>query len=235
MVRTIIKGISAAFSHTILLVLVMLYFTQPSYYRALTPSLFGLQEVAPNIFTDRPNRLPDIRNFIRKARENSGQFFGKKSAEPTYILCMTQDCADIFGALPLGLTLGYQRVIIAPDGFSQRVFNHEQVHVDLHRLMGLRGFFSTRYPMWFNEGLAEYLSGSSCQRVAFSRGEIARIKQVETFSQWNRVVADRQYRRHYGAACRAVEQIAQRTGRLGLRDLVLNAKNKTQFLTSLPK
>jgi hypothetical protein len=135
----------------------------------------------------------------------------------------------------LGLTLGFHRVIISPIGFDQRIFNHERVHIDLNALSGYRDVFQPRFPIWFNEGLAEYLSGSNCQAVRPNFQEITRIKQAQSLRQWNQIVSDKQYRRHYGAACRAVEQIVQTIGQKRLSELVHAATNRAQFLESLTK
>jgi hypothetical protein len=232
--RSIIIGISRAISSTIFVVIFILYFTQPNIYRALTPQLFGIQRVSPDVFTDQPSRALSIKSAVEKATKNAANFFSNQTATPKYIVCFTSKCTDVFGNLPLGLTLGYHRVIISPDGFDQRIFNHERIHVDLHALTGFSDVFSSRYPMWFNEGLAEFLSGSNCQGVLAKPEEIRRVKRAQSRQQWNAMVSDRQFRRHYGNACRAVEKISQFIGKKQLSALVHNAQNRRQFLNSLP-
>lgn len=214
--------------------IVLLYFTQPNFYRAFTPTLFGIEKVAPRVFTDRPDRLASIQRAIKAAEENAAVFFPNQTASPSYIVCFTTKCTDVFGPLPLGLTLGFHRIIIAPNGFNTRVFNHERVHIELHALMDLSDLLAPRYPVWFNEGLAEFLSGSKCLSVLPTAQSIARVKQAVTMRQWNDMVSDKQYRRHYGSACRAVEKIVQFTGEKRLSELVHNAKSRRQFIESLP-
>ncbi len=235
MLRTILVGISRAISSTIFLLLFVLFVTQPNVYRAFAPTLFGINQVAPNIYTDQRLKIESIKRAIANADKNAATFFPNQTADPKYIVCFTSKCTQAFGDLPLGLTLGFHRVIISANDIDQRIYNHERIHVDLHKLAGYTDIFQPRFPIWFNEGLAEFLSGSNCQGVFFSNAEIVRIKQAESLRQWNKVVSDGQYRRHYGAACRAVEQISQRIGKKGLSDLVHNATNRKQFLNSLPK
>jgi hypothetical protein len=231
--RSISIGISRAITSTIFLVLALLFFTQPNYYRAFAPQFFGLNKIAPNIYSDQRLQLNAIQRAIKAADQNAAKFFPNQTANPTYIVCFKQDCEAIFGGLPSGLTLGYHRVIISPRGFDQRIFNHERIHIDLHSLMNVTDVFKIRYPTWFNEGLAELLSGSNCQGVPPSVSEIERIKTVVSLIQWNVAVSDRQYRRHYGAACRAVEQIRNKIGSKKLSELVHNATSRDQFLASI--
>jgi hypothetical protein len=214
--------------------LFILYFTQPNFYRAFTPQLFGIDQVAPHIFTDQPNRAAEIQRAVDVADKNAAAFFPNQTATPSYIVCFSTQCADVFGRLPLGLTLGYHRVVISPDGFNQRVFNHERIHVDLHSLTDIKDAIAMRYPAWFNEGLAEYLSGSNCRNYQPRPFAIDRVKQAETSRQWNEMVSDKQFRRHYGTACRAVEKIVKTTGLKRLSQLVHDAIDRRQFVTSLP-
>lgn len=234
MLRSIIIGISRAISSSIFLLIAILFFTQPNIYRAFTPGLFGINKVAPNIYTDQRLKIESIKRAVKAAEENAAKFFPNQTANPQYIVCFNPKCEQVFGGLPRGLTLGYHRIIISPSGFNQQIFDHERVHVDLHALSGWGDIIQTRYPIWFNEGLAEFLSGSNCQGVFLNASEIQRIKKVVTLSQWHATVSDRQYRRHYGAACRAVEQISNAIGKKRLSELVHNATSRKQFLNSLP-
>lgn len=215
------------------LVLTVLFFTQPNYYRAFAPQLFGLNEIAPNIYSDQRLKRNAILRAIQAADANAAKFFPNQTADPKYIVCFYPKCDAIFGNLPSGLTLGYHRVIISSKGFNQRIFNHERIHIDLHSLTDLSDLLKMRYPMWFNEGLAELLAGTNCQNVAPSPQEIRRIKSAVTIHQWNAIVSDRQYRRHYGAACRAVEQISKTLGQTRLSELVHQATSRDQFLASI--
>jgi hypothetical protein len=233
LLRSIVIGISRAISSTTFVVMALLYFTQPHYLRAFTPQLFGINKVAENIYTDQRLKTNAIKQAIATAEKNSAKFFENQTAAPTYIVCFNPNCANVFGALPLGLTLGYHRIIISPDGFSQQVFNHERIHADLHALVGITGVYTTPFPMWFNEGLAEYVSGFGCQGGIPNTNDIMRVKTAETIWQWRRLVSDKQYRRHYGAACRAVEQISQRIGKKRLSEIVHTARNQAQFLADI--
>jgi hypothetical protein len=234
LLRSIIIGISRAITNTIFVVIGILYLTQPNVYRALTPSIFGIEQVAPKIFTDQPAKTDEIKRAITASKSYVSSFFPTQTADPTYIVCFTSQCEQVFGNLPLGLTLGYHRIIISSRGFDRRIFNHERVHVDLHSLLNLGDTFTPRYPMWFNEGLAEFLSGSNCQGVRPNFQEIQRIQRAETMRDWNVIVSDRQFRRHYGAACRAVEQISQKIGKSRLSELVHNTTSRQHFIESLP-
>ncbi|GLQ34987.1 hypothetical protein GCM10007939_12700 [Amylibacter marinus] len=234
MLKSMLKKISRALSTSTLLFMITVYLTQAGWHRALTPSFFGMQEIAPRIYTDSPERSGQITEAIKKAEYNSLQFFTEISARPTYIICLKSNCEEIFGRMPLGLTLGYHRVLISPKGFTPSVLNHERIHVDLHALMGFQDLYRQRFPAWFDEGLSEFLSGRHCSFQRHNEADLARVLRADTFRDWNAMVADRAYGRHYGAACELVSRIAQATGIDGLRRIVLTVRDKDDFMRQMP-
>lgn len=207
----------------------------PNPYRALAPGLFGLTEVAPRIYTDAPARTAELTRMVVKAEENSRRFFGKTPAQPTYIICTEPKCEQIFGALPNGLTMGFHRVILSPAGVNQLVLNHERIHVDLHALMGLNGLRLQRYPAWFDEGLSEYLAGPPRLDSRATAADKRAVLRAGGFAQWNSLVQDGQYNRHYGAARALVADIAKKIGRAQLREIVLESKTRAEFMSRLPQ
>lgn len=207
----------------------------PNMYRALFPGLFGLEEIAPRIYTDAPDKAVMLTQMVRKAEENAGRFFDKTPAQPTYILCTKPSCEALFGALPEGLTMGFHRVIIAPSGMHQMVFNHERIHVDLHYLMGMNGLTQQRFPAWFDEGLSEYLAGPVRLGYRPKRADKRAVLKAESFTQWNALVRDGQYNRHYGAARQLVADIVHKIGRAKLREIVLESKSRAEFMARLPQ
>ena len=77
-----------------------------------------------------------------------------------------------------------------------------------------------RYPSWFNEGLATYLSGTPAVRGPARVTEAQWITAAKTPLGWRRAKRGRTAAQYYGAARRMVEGLEAEIGRDGLRRLV---------------
>jgi len=60
------------------------------------------------------------------------------------------------------------------------------------------------------------------------------VLKAVSLAQWNALVSDGRYNRHYGAARALVDDIARTIGRAKLRDVVLNSQTRTEFMSALP-
>lgn len=210
-------------------------YTVPNIYRSLAPGMFGLSEISPSIYSDATDGTAGLIRMVRKSEENSTRFFGKTPTNPIYIICTTSECDDLFGRLPFGLTMGFHRVVIASVGVEQSVFNHERIHVDLHALTGLTGLYTQTFPAWFDEGLSEYLAGPRRSVIRPTAGDKRAVIAANWFWEWDLLVSDGRYNRHYGAARAVVEDIVDAIGRPALRDIVLSSKTRDEFISRLPK
>lgn len=230
--RRVLKWIVGGFAILLWLGTVA-YATQPGYHRAITPGLFGMAHPAPNLYIDDPSQAEIVLAHIAAAEATTSDFFGALSANPTYVVCTTQVCKEDFGITPIGLSLGYQLILIAPGGVNELIFTHERVHAELHRSMGVRDIFDPRFPAWFDEGLASHLSGDPrLNRPADARAADW-IRSARTFRDWNKLHPPHNWKDTYGAAARLVQEIEADVGRAGLRQLIAQVASGAPFARAL--
>lgn len=161
---------------------IVAYTAFPGWHRALTPTLFGMHKIAPNIYSDAPDKSKPHLALISAARTQASDFFGPLQTNPRYILCTTDRCTKRFGLRTRGLNLGYHLILIGPKGINASIITHEIAHSELHRTMGLRDMTKPKFPSWFDEGLASYISNDT--RLSFV-GDPHWIKSVRNFRQWS--------------------------------------------------
>lgn len=196
------------------------YAAVPGKHRIITPSLYGLTEIAPKIWLDQTERADEISALVTLGKKNSAAFFEKNLAEPTYIVCTQPLCAIRFGMTTRGLSLGDKYVLIGPKGINEMIITHEQIHADLHSYLGISDVLEPRYPMWFNEGLATHLSKDDRLNRPDTVKEALWIKEARTFRDWGRMTNANNWRDTYGAAARLIEALEQQIGIDGLREIV---------------
>ena len=197
-------------------------------HHAMTPQLFGAHKLAPNLFTDAPQREKEFLLRIKAARSETRAFFGPLQTEPTYIFCTTERCQKTFGIGARGLNLGKHYVLIAPSGISQMIVTHETVHNELHRGQTLKALWDPDFPQWFDEGLASLLS-----RDTRLTHDVAPewIYAAHTPSDWSSMTTAENWRANYGAAWSVVSRFEKQHGRDGLRKLVARVESGEDFLT----
>lgn len=209
------------------------YGALPGKHRALTPNLFDMVEIAPNLWIDQPSLAASTIALVEDARARSAAFYGKILSNPTYIICTQQLCAKTFGMTTRGLTYGAEAVFIGPMGINATIIFHEQIHADLHSYMGVTDIFTQRYPAWFNEGLATYLSKDDRVTRPETIVEAQWIREAQTFSDWGRMTRRDNWRKTYGAAARLVEALDAEIGPLGLRQLINQVAKGQNFEEAL--
>lgn len=207
------------------------FIERPGPYRAITPDAFGTVAVAPDIYTDAPGRAEELIAMVREAEERSAAFFSIRDARPVYILCTRAACRGNFGLTARGLTLGYLYVLISPSGIRPVTLLHERIHVDLHYRMGITDIFFPRFPSWFNEGLATYLSGGQRTQMPANARDADWVAEADTILGWKRVRRRNGTNRTYAAAARLVQEIDERIGRDGLAALVDRVAGGADFDT----
>ncbi|GHA50305.1 hypothetical protein GCM10008927_14140 [Amylibacter ulvae] len=216
------------------MLLLGLYISTPGWHRALTPWAFGVTQVAPDIYSDAPERGPEFERMVAKAKTNAEKFFVTTRTKPIYIFCTKRPCHETFGSYPTGLAMGFHRVMIAPSGIKQNIVNHEQVHIELHRYVNSTNFLQPRFPAWFDEGLAEHLSGQPRFFAQVSSKSKSDVQSAITFGDWNTLVRRKGPAYAYSAAQSLVTNIMRQTGRDGMLEIIQTTKSRSEFMRALP-
>ena len=204
----------------------------PGPHRALAPTLFGLTEIAPDIFTDAPARKADWLAIVEAANVRDRLFFGTLQASPRYILCATMACERTFGKQGnVAQTYGWSMIHIPPkalENFDVGVIlmAHERVHAEIVYKWGASALWDTKIPSWFNEGIATYISRDYriesfyAQFPAFNAETRSGVLRARYFWDWGSVVGAYGWHDAYGAAAENVKILQRRIGDDGLRQII---------------
>jgi hypothetical protein len=199
----------------------------PGPHRALCPQCFGLAAIGDDIFTDDPGRADEFRQMIALARERDAAFFGSQlKARPRLITCTTRRCDVAFGGgtNAKGTTYGDLLIRFGPLRLVESIFAHELVHAELaHR----SGWPYRRFPAWFNEGLAVYVSEDTRYPGEADEADVAWIEGAITPEDWLRFIGKSTHA--YEAARTAVGEIADQVGLAGLRELIAEVASGASF------
>ena len=201
----------------------------PGTHRFVWPEAFGLVEIAPNVWTDRPERAGSFLDLVTTARGRVEGFFGDATPRGVMILCATRACSRDFGIGGNGLSIADLVVMVAPGGLTLGTLTHEMTHARLHRSMGLRNLVRQPYPTWFDEGLATHVADHPRGGGAVTAASRARVREVTRF--WNlRAAFDALgVGRTYGSAAAEVAEIERSAGRAGLLELIARAEAGEPF------
>ncbi|SMX22683.1 hypothetical protein [Boseongicola aestuarii] len=205
----------------------------PGSHRFVWPEAYGLVEVAPHVWTDRPERAGDYLGLVDAARVRVEEFFGDAAPRPVMVLCASRACARDFGIGGNGLSVADLAVMVAPGGLTLGTLSHEMMHARLHRSMGLRNLVRQPYPTWFDEGLATYVADHPRGGGAVTEASRARVREVTRFWQLRAVFDELGVGRTYGSAAAEVAEIDRRAGRAGLLELIARAEAGEPFLRVL--
>ena len=213
---------------SVLLVSAIAYFALPGWHRALTPTLFGMHKIAPQIYTDAPEKAKLQQALVSAARSQIKDFFGPLQTYPRYIICTKQICEDRFALKTRGLNLGYHLVLIGEKGVNAMIIAHETAHSELHRTMGPTAIIRPKFPQWFDEGLASHLSNDT---RLFVDSNPDWIKAAQNLRDWRNITNADSWQRTYGAAWSLVRRFEQAHGQNALREVVQRVENGENFDT----
>lgn len=198
----------------------------PGPQRAFAPKLYGLTEIAPNVFTDNGNLAPEWLSMREEANMKVKAFFGELKSNPRYILCSTIACEHIFGKRGnVAQTYGWSYIHVPPKAINEKdvgviLLAHERVHAELVYRWGAPALWDVKIPNWFNEGLASFISEDRRLGLSYSDEERSWIRGSKTFWDWNSFVDQRGWRNAYGAASDNVAVLSRKVGRDGLLALI---------------
>ena len=102
-------------------------------------------------------KIVKLQKLLKQAEQRVADFWGEKTADPTFIFCDNDQDYKKFGnpagspAITFLKFKGY--VVISQDGMDLDILSHEISHVELYKRIG---FFNRLFdiPIWFDEGLA---------------------------------------------------------------------------------
>lgn len=206
-------------------------YVTPGPQQAIWPSLHGWSEIAPNVFTDDPEKSSDILALTESADREVAAFFGALKSTPRIVICTKEPCVRQLirgNPAPRGLTYGAHLIIIAPKGVDQTIITHERTHAELHKMARLSDLWDQRIPAWFDEGLATWLSGAA-DVTPPTPEDRARIEQVISFRDWGPAVHEMTWQRAYGAAQALVADMAEAKGPEALRTLIAQVEGGEPF------
>lgn len=207
----------------------------PGPQRAFAPTLYGLSEISPNVFTDDVSQKDKWLDIEASANERTEGFFGTLLSNPRYILCSHLACEHSFGKNGnVAQSYGWSLIHIPPKALENRsvgviLMSHERVHAELTYRWGASAIWDGKIPSWFNEGLATMVSQDYRVRSfygqlpAYSKEDRNWIEGSKYFWDWNRFVGERGWHTAYGAAGEKVAQMQARVGQAGLRRLMDSA------------
>lgn len=193
------------------------------------PEAYGLTEIAPQVWTDRPERARAYLELIETSRDRVERFFRDTAPRPVTVLCATRTCARIFGIGGNGLSMASLAVMVAPGGLTVGTLSHEMTHSRLHRSMGVRNLVRQPYPTWFDEGLATHLANHPRGGGAVTAASRARVRKVTRFWQLRAAIDELGAGLTYGSAAAEVAAIERAAGRDGLLELIARAEAGEPF------
>ena len=205
----------------------------PGPHRVLAPTSFGLTRIATGIYTDAPSRSTELQNMLKAAERDVMDFFGSLTPRWRTVLCTTSKCKEAFGMTGRAIALGDLAIVTAPSGVRKSTLMHEQIHIELSARMGLIDAIWPRYPSWFNEGLAMYLSGTPNVPGPTRVSEAQWITAAQTPLGWRLAKRGRAPAEYYGAARRMIAEVDRRIGRAELLDMVNAVADGADFSTEL--
>ena len=201
-------------------------YATPGPQRMLAPQLYGLIEIADGVYTDEPSRAGQELLLISQANARVKAFFGSLEATPRYVLCTTLMCERTFGkANRIAVTYGWHAIHLPPRGTNDPhlgpiLLTHERMHSELHKRWGVGQLWDDRFPTWFDEGLASYVSGDDRMKLDYSDADMAWISHARRIYSWGSFIGERGWADAYGAAAASVARIERKAGEKGLHQLI---------------
>ena len=201
----------------------------PGPHRVVCPECYGLSEVAPRIWTDRPGRGAEFRDLVATSRARVAAFFASDASTPLVVICASKRCARDFGIRGNGLSIADLIVMVAPGGANIGTLTHEMTHSRLHRSMGLRNLIDHPYPTWFDEGLATHVADHPRWNGRVSERARQRVREARHIWHWRGTMEALGVGRAYHAAAAEVARIEGVAGRSGLLELIARAEAGEDF------
>lgn len=192
------------------------------------PPLYGLYTVEHRFYIDDQDAAERIIALRARAKDKAREFFGSLIANPTYIICTTPECDDLFRIEGAGFAKGQYTVFLGSRGLRQDVMTHELIHSEFAARVDIEHF-----PPWFIEGLAVYLSLHPDLLGEQSQDHVETIRSLETLDAFYDFFQNAGGNFAYIVSGYAVKEIAQEFGDDGLRALIRKTDEIADFGAAL--
>lgn len=231
--------IAAALAAALVAAAVGFVFAYPLAGALVCPHCFGFTPIAGKTYVETTMPAADRARaaaVLRQARAIVLTFYGSLAADPSVFVCATPDCYRRFGGgNSRGMAMLDRALILAPDGVTPVIAEHELSHVELHRRAGAWRVSFGAIPRWFDEGLA--INVSDDPRYLLPGAGAARCRArsrdplPETRRAWMAQADDGLYA---VAACRVSEWLADHNGRDGVLALAARIADGGNFADNGP-
>jgi len=201
-------------------------YATPGPQRMIAPTLYGLTEVTEGVYTDDPTKTAQEILLISQSNAAVKAFFGTLEGTPRYVMCTTMMCEKTFGkSNRIAVCYGWHAIHLPPRGVNDLhlgriLLTHERVHSELHKRWGASELWDAKFPTWFDEGLASYLSGDDRLHLEYSDKDIEWISHARRIYSWGSFIQERGWADAYGAATAYVSRIQAKAGEKGLHELI---------------
>lgn len=201
-------------------------YATPGPQRMIVPTLYGLSEIADDIYTDDPAKAGIEIMLVSRANANVKGFFGTLEARPRYIICTTMMCEKTFSKNNrIAVTYGWHAIHLPPRAIAdphlgEILLTHERTHSELHKRWGASELWDAKFPTWFDEGLATWVSKDDRVRLDHPPADLEWISHAKRLYNWGSFIGQRGWADAYGAAGSYVALIADRKGVAGLHALI---------------
>lgn len=201
--------------------------------QALFPARHGLHQIASNVWSDDPSADAKNLMILSYAHDQIADFYRELNSDPRIVLCSKTPCANLFfnnggRTGPRRKTWGASLVVVGPRGLKRMIVTHELAHAELHNLMIFSDNWKPRFPSWFDEGLASWISQDD-RLVSPDPTSLALVLESRSVWDFNTVISSIGWEKAYGAALDDVARVALSKGKDGLLTLIDNVVRGSGF------
>jgi len=137
-------------------------FAFPTYGAILCPACYGFESVDPQLFVERGTPLEarvHAMDVLARASARVTAFYGGFEGHPRILVCATDGCYHrMGGGGSAGMAIRTYGLLLSARGTNPTILSHELSHIELKSRLRSA---SDSIPVWFNEGLAVYVSGDA--------------------------------------------------------------------------
>jgi hypothetical protein len=212
----------------------------------LPSSWIGMKNIAPYIYVEANMSLKQQKIVLTEFK-NSQQYlvdiYGDIKTNPNLYFCESKSCAESIGMY--GTVVGNRLVnslILTKKGTTKEIIAHELAHEELsYRVGGLYRWWK-EIPIWFDEGLAVYISNEhrhdkrAWKQIINQKLPYPKINEMISLNNWN--LATKKYNENvdydqlvvsYATAGHIVEKWYKKANKDGLIELLNDVKNGMSF------